>query len=336
MTFNKPIFFSLLAILISFNVYAQNDKMDELLKKGRGENQKGNFNEAIAIFKQALKMDNDHAIANYELANSYYSNKEYDKALKFSQKVIDKNKKYLLAAYLLTGSCLTDMGNLTEANKVFERAAQKYTHHYLIQYNLGINHYNLKNYGKALKHAQKSVFIKPMHASSHLLLAALNEIKGNRIKAAMSYYFFLLLEPSSPRSVKAMVELKGLLKVIMSNERGANPSDDPFLMTKYRISQVDLNRKKGESEMDAFVSKTKYLFKVIGSVHKKIPYPSVWGSIYAPLFYRLGRSRHTKAYCYFIHQKIITKEIAEWNKSNRNQKATVSFQYWMGKQLSSL
>jgi tetratricopeptide (TPR) repeat protein len=310
--------------------------MDELLKKGRVEKQKGNFNEAIAIFQQALKIDKEDAVANYELANSYYSNKEYEKALKFSQKVINKNKKYLLAAYLLSGSCLTDMGNLAEANKVFETAARKYTHHYLIQYNLGINNYNLKNYDKALKHAKKSVFIKPMHASSHLLLAALNEIKGNRVKAAMSYYFFLLLEPSTPRSVKALVELKGLMKVLMSNEKGATPSDDPLLMTKYRLSQIDFSRKKGESKMDAFVNKTKYFFKTIGSVQKKTPYPSVWGNIYAPLLYRLGRSRHVTAYCYFIHQKIITKEVAAWNKSKRNQKSTVAFQYWMGKQLSSL
>lgn len=336
MTFKKTVFFSLLVFMVASNVYAQSERINELLRKGRVENQKGNFNEAIAIFQKALKIDNEDAIANYELANSYYSNKEYEKALKFSQKVINKNKKYLLAAYLLSGSCLTDMGNLAEANKVFETAAKKYTHHYLIQYNLGINNYNLKNYTKALKYAQKSVFIKPMHASSHLLLAALNEIKGNRIKATMSYYFFLLLEPSSIRSVKALGELKGLLKIIMSNEKGVTPSSDPLLMTKYRLSQVDLSRKKGQSEMEAFVNKTKYFFKTIGSVHKKTPYPSVWGNIYVPLLYRLGRSRHVTPYCYFIHQKGLAKEVAEWNKSKRNQKSTVSFQYWMGKQLSSL
>ncbi|WP_299456820.1 tetratricopeptide repeat protein [uncultured Microscilla sp.] len=336
MTLNKSIFFSLWVVLICSSAYAQTDKINDLLKQGRVEHSKGNFNEAIAIFQQALKIDSQHTIATYELANSYYSNKEYEKALKFSQKVIEKNKRYLLAAYLLTGSCLTDMGRLPEANEVFEKAAQKYTHHYLIQYNLGINHYTLKNYGKALKYAQKSAFIKPMHASSHLLLAALNEIKGSRIKAAMSYYFFLLLEPGSPRSVKALVELKGLLKIIMNNEGGSIPSSDPFLMTKHRLAQVDLSRKRNESNMDEFVNKTKFFFKTLGSVNRKTPYPSVWGDMYAPLFYRLGRSRHITPYCYFIHQKVITKEVRKWNKEKKNQKSTVSFQYWMGKQLSSL
>lgn len=333
MTFNKSFLFSLLVIFSYSNIYAQSDKMTDLIKQGRVQRTKGNFTEAISYFQQALKINDQSAIANYELANSYYANKELKNARKFSQIVIDKNKKYLLAAYLLNGSCLTDMGKLEEANTVFKKAAEKYTHHYLLSYNLGINYYNLKQYDKSLKYAKRSVFLKPMHASSHLLFAALNEIRGNHIKSALSYYFFLLLEPNSIRSAKALAELKSLLQTITNNDQKIAATKDPFLMTKYRLAQVDMTQKKGKWAMTQFLNKTKFFFKVVGSIHKRSPYPSVWGNIYAPLFSRLGRSKHITPFCYFVHQNTPSEKTKHWNNQKKNQKASVSFQYWMSKQL---
>lgn len=333
MMFKKSFLFGLLVLTYSYT-FAQSDQLKKLINQGRLQHTKGNFTKAITYFQKALNINNQSPIANYELANSHYANKEFETARQFSQKVIDNKKEYLLAAYLLNGSCLTDMGKLIEANKVFEEAAQKYTHHYLLFYNLGINYYGLKKYNKALKFAQRAVFLKPLHASSHLLLAALNEIQGNQVKSALSYYFFLLLEPGSVRSLKALQELKNLLNLMTNNEGGLSASKDPFLMTKYLLSKVDMSRKKGNSEIKSFTDKTKFFFRTIGNIHRKTPFPSVWGSTYTRLFYKLGKSRHLTPFCYFIHQIAPSEEIKAWNEQKRNIKATTSFQYWMGKQLS--
>ena len=313
---------------------AQSEEFKKLISQGRSQQAKGNFKDAISTFKKAIALNTQSPIANYELANSYYSNKDFENARLFSQKVINQKKRYLLAAYLLNASSLTDLGKLKEANQVYKKAAKKYTHHYLLFYNLGLNYYKLQDFGQSIKYTERAVFLKPLHASSHLLLAALHEVEKNHLKSALAYYFFLMLEPDTPRSLKALQELKALLTVLMNNEGGLNPSEDPFKMTKYLISRVDLSRGKKKSEMELFVAQTKLLFRVLGTVNKKTPFPFIWKDVYNPLFYRLSRSKHLTACCYFIHQIAPSLEIETWKKQKRNQKATTSFQYWMNKQLS--
>lgn len=342
MSFRKTILFSLLIVFGCQLVKAQTEEFEKLISQGRAQQAKGDFNEAITSFKKAVTINSESAIANYELASSYYSNKDFEKARVFSQKVINQKQRYLLAAYLLNGNSLNDLGKLEEANQVFKKAAKKYTHHYLLFYNLGINYYKLKNFDQAIKYTERAIFLKPLHASSHLLLAALHEIKKNQLKSALAYYFFLMLEPDTDRSLNALEELKSLLKVLMSNEGGLSSSTDPFKMTKYLISKVDLNktRKKGQkkgqkkNEMELFVAETKLLFRTLGNVNKKTPFSYIWKNSYVNLFYRLSRSKHLKACCYFIHQMAPNDITKAWNAERKNKKATTSFQYWMNKQLS--
>ena len=315
-------------------VQAQTEEFNKLISQGRAQQAKGDFPEAINSFKKAITIKANSPIANYELASSYYSNKNFEKARVFSQKVINQKKRYLLAAYLLNGSSLNDLGKLKEANEVFKKAAKKYTHHYLLFYNLGINYYKLQDFEQSIKYTERAVFLKPLHASSHLLLAALHEVKRNQLKATLAYYFFLMLEPDTPRSLKALQELKSLLTILMNNEGGLSPSGDPFKMTKYMISMVDLKKGKKKNEMELFVAQTKLLFRILGSVNKKTPFSYIWENTYTKLFYRLSRSRHLTACCYFIHQIAPNKITKTWNEQRKNQKATTSFQYWMNKQLS--
>ncbi|OJJ19241.1 hypothetical protein BKI52_20735 [marine bacterium AO1-C] len=334
MFFKKTILLSLFTLFGFQWAEAQTEEFKKLISQGRSQQAKGDFEQAITSFRKAITINANSPIANYELANSYYSNKDFEKARAFSQKVIDQKKRYLLAAYLLNGNSLNDLGKLEEANTVFKEAAKKYTHHFLLFYNLGINYYKLKDLEQAIKYTERAVFLKPLHASSHLLLAALHEVKKNQLKAVMAYYFFLMLEPDTPRSLRVLEELKSLLKVLMDNEGGLNPSENPFKMVKYLISRVDLNKGKKKNEMELFVAQTKLLFRMLGNVNKKTPFPYIWNNIYVSLFYRLAKSRHLKACCYFIHQIAPNDITKAWNEQRKNQKATTSFQYWMNKQLS--
>jgi len=334
MLLKKTILLSTLIVFSTHWVKAQTEEFNKLIAQGRAQQAKGDFQEAINSFKKAITIEANSPIANYELASSYYSNKNFEKARAFSQKVINQKKRYLLAAYLLNGSSLNDLGKLEEANAVFKEAAKKYTHHYLLFYNLGINYYKLQNFEQSIKYTERAVFLKPLHASSHLLLAALHQVKKNQLKATLAYYFFLMIEPDTPRSLKALQELKSLLAILMNNEGGLNQSSNPFQMAKYLISKVDLEKGKKKNEMEMFVAQTKLLFRVLGSVGKKTPFPYIWQNIYTNFFYRLSKSRHLKACCYFIHQIAPNDIIKIWNEQRKNQKATTSFQYWMNKQLS--
>src|SRR5690606_20987410 len=58
---------------------------------------------------------------------------------------------------------------------------------------------------------EKSTFITPVHASSHLLLANALILQNKRPEAILALYYFLLLEPNTERSILAFDKLNKLV-----------------------------------------------------------------------------------------------------------------------------
>ena len=49
----------------------------------------GNWNEIVTVYNAILKTDPQNTIANYRLGSIYYARAEYEKALKFTEKVVN-------------------------------------------------------------------------------------------------------------------------------------------------------------------------------------------------------------------------------------------------------
>ena len=69
---------------------------EELFGKGLGAYGKGNLDEAIAAFDEALQLDPDYADAYFALANSYNKKGNLDKAIAAIRKAIELNPQEAL------------------------------------------------------------------------------------------------------------------------------------------------------------------------------------------------------------------------------------------------
>lgn len=66
--------------------FAQNSEIEKLIQEGITFHDNGEYDKAIGKYKEALKIDPNSSLVNYEISYSYLSAKDYKNAEKYSKK----------------------------------------------------------------------------------------------------------------------------------------------------------------------------------------------------------------------------------------------------------
>jgi tetratricopeptide (TPR) repeat protein len=328
-------------LLLSTFLYSQ-ISVDSLVEVGIQYHDNGEFVQAIETYKTALEIEPNSPLVNYEIALTYMYSGDYQNAIKHSDKVIKRNDKYLLQAYLVKGSCLDYLGKTKESIKLFKKGIKKFGDDHLLYYNLGYNYYNIKEFDKAEKAFIKAINTKANHASSHLFLGYLMYEKNQRVQSLLSLHFFLLLEPNSERSQNAYNLLQSQLSGGVEKNQEEPGKIDIFLspdQLKSEFGTIDmmitileasksLEENEGKSDDQMFIENTTSFFKILGE-HKTKENTGFWWDFYVPFFYLIAESEHIDTYCYYISQS--TKETAvDWLKEN--EKRVTDFAKWLSEE----
>jgi tetratricopeptide (TPR) repeat protein len=306
--------------------FGQNQEIENLVQKGIEFHDKGEYKKAIEFYQKALSIDPNSSLANYEIAFSYFSDKDYKNAEIYSKKVIDLKKDNLLAAYIAYGNALDMQGQTKKAIKSYEKAIKDFDN-YLLYYNYAITCFNSGETDKAYDAAIKAINNNSSHASSHLILSKIMEKKGSRIKAMLPLYFFLLLEPNSSRSAIEYQTLRNYIDhgVSQTSEKNINvvvPMDkDPDfgaaeMMISLSKASNSLEENKGKSDLDLFAENNDGLFNILGELKKDNS--GFWWDFYIPFFYEMANENLTKPFSYYISLSK-GEEINEWIESNNDE-----------------
>ncbi|OJJ17209.1 hypothetical protein BKI52_31365 [marine bacterium AO1-C] len=333
---------TLLTLLFFANLgFAQNDKVISLIKEGIKHHDAGAYEKAIASYKQALEIEPNSSLANYEISLSYMRNKDYKNAIKYSDKVLKlKEAKHELAAYMVKGSALDLLGETSKSIKLFKKAIKKYRSH-LLNYNLALNYFKLKDLDNAEKYAIQAIEIKTDHASSHFMLGNLHSMKGNKVQAVLAIYYALFLEPNSERAKGAYGLLKANIASGVKQEKD-NPNKinlsvsgkGEFAPAELMLSMLAANRltekNKDKTEQELFRENTASFFAVMGELKENNKQKkNIWWEFYTPFFYKLSKSDHMEAFCHFI--SLSSDEVSlKWLKSSDDK--VKAFAEWLKKQ----
>ncbi len=315
-----------LSLLFATNVFAQSDKLTEFIARGVDLHDQQKYEEAIAQFKAALEIDSKSSVANYEISYSYLLSKQYENAIKHSTIVVENGTDYLHEAYIVLGSALDMTGKPLKAIKTYEAGITKFPNSNLLHYNLAFTCYYQKDYKKAEASAIAAIIAKPEHGSSHILLSAIMEQVGQRVKSILPMYYFLMLEPGSGRSLSNYNWLKRQLDVGVEQKDDKNinvtvpvsSSDDEFSTAEMMVSllaaskHTDENKKKDEMEM--FVETNDGLFGVLGELKDKKK--GFWWDFYVTKFYNMQKSKHNEAFSYYISQSTGSEDVKKWIAAN--------------------
>ena len=304
------------------------ETIEEFVKIGIEFHDAGEYDQAIEAYQKALSLDENSALANYEIAMTYMYAKQFENSLKHVTKVIDINDQYLIPAYVTKGNCLDALGKSDQAIKTYNDALKKIGENYMLYYNLALTHYNQGNQKEAEEAVLNAINTNLSHASSHLLLGYLMNDQKNKVQSILSLHYFLFLESNSGRSVGA---LKLLNSQFSGNVERTSPTDISILLSPESMDKKNdfgsaemmismlaasntLEENEGKTQEELFISNTESFFKILGELKKK-KNKGLWWEYYIPFFYELAKSKHLETYCYYITQS--NNSIAvDWLDSN--------------------
>ncbi len=336
----KQIIISAFVVLYSLNAFCQSDELLKLIAQGVELHDQGRYHEAIAKYMAALDIDKKSALANYEIAYSYFAVKQYNKAIKHSTIAIKQNEEHQHESYVILGNCLDLSGKPAKAIKTYEEALQKFPDSYMLYYNLGLTCLNNGKIDKAEEAAINAIEAKPTHSSSHILLSGVMLKKGERIKSLLPLYYHLMIEPNSARSIPNYKALqselnKGIEKKddhnINVNISLAPISSSDFgaaeMMVSLMASSRFMDKNKNKNEMELFVEANKSIFGILGELKKDNK--GFWWDFYVTKFYDLIQTDNLEAFSYHISQSTKSEAVTTW--INDNPDKMQKFSDWLKK-----
>jgi len=307
----KAINLFLSLLILSFSVSAQSNEVENLVREGIAYHDSGAYEKAISVYEKALEIDPKSSLANYELAYTYLSQNNYEKAVEHSKVAIEQKDDHSMAGYIVCGNALDMMGKPDEAIKIYEKGIKDYDN-YLLYYNHALTCFNQGQIDKAYSSAVHAIQNNSSHASSHYILSKILEQEGSRIKAMLPLYFFLLLEPNSQRSVEAYEKLmtfvdQGVTKEGPKNINVVVPVGGKDDNGDFGAAEMMLSLKKasdftddaeGKTRLELFAETNDSVFKILGELKKKNK-GFLW-DFYVPFFYDLAKEELTPVYSYYI------------------------------------
>jgi len=286
-----------------------------LIREGIALHDQHNYEGAIAKYKEVLSENPSEVTALYELAFSYFQNKNYNDALATTQLGAQFKSERLPLFYGLMGSSLDDLGKGQEAIEILKAAVKEYPRVELLHYNLAVS---LRRTGKnAEAKAALEIALKynPNHASAHATLGAIYRDMGYRVPVILAYSRFLALEPESPRAMKILPELQALLTGGVTTGKESNHINITISQTPKRlldegdftavemaisisvaaelIKKPEEAKGKPSSTFERLVS----IYTMIGeSLGNSKPKGGFAATYYAPYFSALEKAGHMQAF----------------------------------------
>ncbi|MBK5721618.1 tetratricopeptide repeat protein [Dysgonomonas sp. Marseille-P4677] len=303
-----------LLLFSTIATYAQSSS-EKLIRQGVALHDKGRYKDAIASYEEALKINPTSMSAVYEMSLSYLQLKDYDKAIRYSTKVITANfQPLLMDAYIVKGTALANQGKTVNALNLLNEALGKCGDEYLIHFNLGLCYFNYKDNEKAVQHLRKAIEIDATHASAFLLYAyALNDL-GRWVQSFYSFHFFLLLEPNTGRSKDAFGEMYDIINAKIENGSDKLSLEDG--VDRQRLYEAIQKKKTGAtdniSEYTFFVEASKLMFFSLAQMQNDTQNGLLW-YFFVPTYDEILSSGHFDTYCRYVSVAYFPESLAWWN-----------------------
>lgn len=158
------------------------------------------YDEAIIEYNKILELYSDIYLINKNIANCYFNKGDYQKAIDYYQKVLDKEPN--------NTDALLGIGNSysqTEAAKAMEyynKINIEEIQDPIILYNMATFYYNEKDYQKALSLYEASIKIKSDFTDSLYQIGVAYIALGENQKALQAFENFLLYDSTSDKAMQ--------------------------------------------------------------------------------------------------------------------------------------
>lgn len=307
------------------------DKAQQFMDMGDYQSALDKLNEGYA---QSSNQNNIDII--YGIANCYYRLKEYNKAIDYAQRTINRipNK---IEAYRMIGNSYDLMGNYEQAIQYFTRNTARFPYEGELYFDMGVIEYLRNNPKQALKYWEEGIKAEPYFADNYYWASKIYATTNEKIYSLIYSEIFLNIEKNTERTAEIAIllrdtylnyfkeKLEGYSMVDVFIDRNAdNESNDFYDAYERVVGQMQINGSFNQFLLSGKVmenGKTTYLEK-IASFRKEFLF--LWTQMYAnikmPLFEwqaDLEKGGYLTTYTYWLMMSAEPEFFVDWSMKSR-------------------
>lgn len=271
----------------------------------------GQYDAAIAIYKQLLAATPDDDQVAYELTFTTFAKGDMAETIRLAKKGGDKagpNQVYYLE---MLGNAYDAQHQTREAIDVYKRGISINPDYPRIHLNLGVAYAGQKRLREAREELERAIALDPNYASAHFAIGEIYRIDGYRIPALFAYGRLLSLERNTPRAAAAAKNLQALLNLGVTAEKpgNVNITIDPSakkdlgdfsalaMMAALTAGSTHLPEKAAMSEFDRESEALGSFLTMVSEVAGELKQGFV-GKTYVPFYADMVKAGHSSAFAH--------------------------------------
>ena len=325
------------SIFAAPNTAKNADVVKSLVDQGVQFHEQGQFDEAIAKYKQAEKKDPKNALVKYEMAFTYHAKRDLDKALSYAKAATKlKTESINENLYSLLGTIYDEKGLPDSALAVYRRGFAKVPNSYNIPYNATITYMRKNNADSAYAWVKRSINNSRAHEGSYYYTGFLASQMGKwpQFYAYTMYSTFISKKGEIIRDnlsrlygkTKYLVLKKD--KTIEMNtpnvkQTGSDSTvNNEFLLSIQTTLATDSIGKRKLYDPDSnSTQQTEFLIHILEKCIKLIAFTDEIEDPIQRFYQGLIRERLVEAFIYTICEPIDRPTFAQWLIKNRSEQA---------------
>ncbi|GAA3974483.1 tetratricopeptide repeat protein [Mucilaginibacter dorajii] len=325
-TYHKFLLLILLSVFSSVAFAQVKEQAKTLVTEGIALHDAGKYDEAIAKYKEAMKIDPDYSNAYHEISFTLFSSGKGMEAIPYLEKLL-KLDPSSGAAYDMLGSIYDDNKQVDKAIEYYKKGLTIAPGYQRLHYNLAITYLREKKYPEAEAYAIEAIKLDPKHASSQRTYALAVLGQNKRLCSLMAFCSFLLLEPQTKRSAEAYdyidkifaagADQKEIVITTDKNTKDITPMSFAESSIVMAASASKALEKVGAgSTQERLTNELKMVFTTTSKESAKVATKDFFWKYYADYFGKLAETDNMEAFARLISLSAYKDENLQWFKDN--------------------
>lgn len=313
------------------------EAVKKLVDQGVQFHEQGQYDEALAKYKEAEKKDPKSALVKYEMAFTYHAKRDLDKSLHYAKAATKlKGEGLEENLYSLIGTIYDDKGMPDSALAIYREAFTKIPNSFNIPYNASITYMRQNNADSAYAWIKRSINNSRVHEGSHYYMGFLASQMGKwpQFYAYTMYTTFISKKAEIIRDnlsrlygrTKSFVLVKDK-KVEMNTPKIKQANSDStvnneFLLAIQTMLVTDtLSSRKLYDPDSTSAQQMEFLIHILEKTIKLIAFTDEINDPIQRFYQGLIRKGLVEAFIYSICEPIDRPTFAQWLIKNRSEQA---------------
>jgi len=322
-------------------------EQEAVIRAGVDLHDKGQFDDAIAKYKEVLAKSPTDVTAMFELAYTYLAKKDFDNSLATAREGAQFQSELLPMFYDLMASSYDSKGQPQQAIDTYKQGITFAPDASQLYYNMAVTYReSLNKPDEARLALEKAASIEPLHPGVHVLLGQVFQSSGYPTPAFLALSTFLVIDPRGSQALPGYglwrAVLKGGVDAIPDGPMSATPTPDRAMRSPMTAKAAEGKKDEGDfavfesrlapthaafmekldggtPEIQALITQVTELLSTLPEKPAGPAAASFVNRHYVPFFIALRQHNFVEPFVYWASQRARVPGVTDWLTANETR-----------------